>query len=169
MFAWLGSELISGVSGFYYDISVIDGIGVYPLAQGLGIGYLGSGALSGMVVVWQAEMLTLALALPAVAVGVAALLRNRWNGRVARVVACALLMLAAVNLMATVVSLWSPLTQCPPAVLDTLPSGYACYMNGGSVRTPPFLYGVAYASAARLLLALGRGRGRRASPAVLPA
>ncbi|MFI6454003.1 hypothetical protein ACIBF6_20880 [Streptosporangium amethystogenes] len=41
-----------------YDFHVIDGIGILPLSQGLGIGYLGSVGVEIMQVLWDAEVVS---------------------------------------------------------------------------------------------------------------
>jgi hypothetical protein len=109
-----------------------------------------------MQVMWDAEVVVLAFALPVPLVAVAALLRRRWRDRTTLVLAVLLGVLAVVNLAANVVGPWSDLTQCPPADYLSLPDGYSCYRNGTGVGIPPFLYGPAYALAACILIKLHR-------------
>lgn len=75
------SDAIASTGLFYYGFHVIDGIGILPLSQGLGIGYLGSVGVDIMQVLWDAEVVVLAFALPVPMVAVAALLRRRWRDR----------------------------------------------------------------------------------------
>ncbi|GGQ25202.1 hypothetical protein [Streptosporangium pseudovulgare] len=154
--AWAGSRLIASTGLFYYDFHVIDGIGIYPLAQGLGIGYLGSVGMDIMHALGNVEVVMLAFALPVPMVAVAALLRRRWQDRTTVVVAVILGVLAAVNFAANVVGPWSDLTQCPPADPMSLPDEYTCYRDGTGIGIPPFLYGPAYALAAYILIKLHR-------------
>ncbi|AWS47730.1 hypothetical protein [Streptosporangium sp. 'caverna'] len=154
--AWIGSELIASTGLFYYDMHVVDGIGIYPLAQGLGVGYLGSVGIDAMQALWDIEVVILAFALPVPVMGVAALLRRRWQDRIILVMAVVLGVLAAVNVAANIVGPWSDLTQCPPADFIDLPEDYSCYRNGTGVGLPPFFYGPAYAFAAYILVALRR-------------
>ncbi|MCT9934472.1 hypothetical protein N5079_30130 [Planotetraspora sp. A-T 1434] len=161
--AWFGGELIASTGLFYSDIQVVDGIGIYPLAQALGVGYLGSAGITAMRALWDTETVILAFALPVPVMGVAALLRRRWQDRITLVVAVVLGVLAAINVAANVVGPWSSLTQCPPSDLMGLPEDYSCYRNGTGVGIPPFLYGPAYAFAAYILVALRR-RGLADAP-----
>ncbi|MER5427009.1 hypothetical protein [Streptosporangium roseum] len=154
--AWTGSELIAITGFFYYDMHVGDGVGIYPLAQGLGVGYLGSVGIDAMQVLWDIEVVVLAFALPVPVIGVAALLRPRWQDRVTLVLVVVLGVLAAVNIAANVVGPWSDLTQCPPTDFMGPPEDYSCYRNGTGVGVPPFLYGPAYAFAAYILVTLRR-------------
>lgn len=154
--AWFGSEVIASTGLFYYDFHVIDGIGIFPLSQGLGIGYLGSVGTDIMQVLWNAENVVLAFALPVPMVAVAALLRRRWRDRTTLVLAVVLGALAVVNLAANIVGPWSELTHCPPADHLSLPDGYSCYRNGTGVGIPPFFYGPAYALAAHILIRIHR-------------
>ncbi|WP_214109237.1 hypothetical protein [Acrocarpospora catenulata] len=163
--AWVGGELIASTGLFYYDMQVIDGIGILPLAQGLGIGYLGSVGMDIMKALWNVELAMLAFALPVLMVGSAALLRRRWQDRTTFVVAVILFVFAVVNLAANFVGFWSDLTQCPPTDLTSLPDGYTCYRNGSGVGIPPFIYGPAYALAAYILITLHRtGSGTGVNP-----
>ncbi|MFI6797176.1 hypothetical protein [Streptosporangium canum] len=154
--AWVGSDLIASTGLFYYDIRVWHGIGIHPLAQGLGVGYLGSTGIDVVQVLANIEVIMLALALPVPMVGVAALLRRRWRHRTTLVVAAVLGILAAVNIAANIVGPWSDLTQCPPTELTDIPEDYSCYINNRGVWVPPFLYGLAYAFAAYILITLRR-------------
>ncbi|MEV4746338.1 hypothetical protein AB0K21_08195 [Streptosporangium sp. NPDC049248] len=154
--AWFGSDAIASTGLFYYDFHVIDGIGILPLSQGLGIGYLGSVGVDIMRVLWNAEVVVLAFALPVPMVAVAALLRRRWRDRTTLVLAVFLGILAVVNLAANVVGPWSDLTQCPPTDHLSLPDWYSCYRNGTGVGIPPFLYSPAYAFAAYTLIEIHR-------------
>ncbi|MFB9676792.1 hypothetical protein [Streptosporangium vulgare] len=161
--ARIGGELIASTGLFYYDMHVVDGIGIYPLAQGLGVGYLGSAGMDTMRVLWNIEVAVLAFALPVPVIGVAALLRRRWQDRVTLVLVVVLSVLAAVNIAANVVGPWSDLTQCPPTDFTGLPEDYSCYRNGTGVGVPPFLYSPAYAFAAYVLVTLRR-RGLADAP-----
>lgn len=151
--AWIGSDIIASTGLFYYDIHVGDGIGIYPLAQGLGIGYLGSTGMDVMLLLWDVEIAMLAFALPVPMVGVAALFRRRPHGWITLVVAVVLGVFAAINIAANIVGPWSDLTQCPPTNLAGLTENYSCYRNGTGTGIPPFIYSPAYAFAAYFLVA----------------
>ncbi|MER6174929.1 hypothetical protein [Streptosporangium sp. NPDC001681] len=161
--ARIGSDLIASTGLFYYDMHVGDGIGIYPLAQGLGIGHFGSAGIDVMRVLWDIEVVMLAFALPVLMVAVAALLRRRLHGRTTRVVVVVLSVLAVINIAANIVGPWSDLTQCPPTDLTDLTESYSCHRNGTGVGIPPFIYGPAYAFAA-YFLAVTRHHARTEAP-----
>ncbi|MFF5114023.1 hypothetical protein [Streptosporangium sp. NPDC000509] len=154
--AWFGSDAIASTGLFYYDFHVSDGIGIFPLAQGLGIGYLGSVGVDIMQVLWDVEVVVLAFALPVSMVAVAALLRRRWRDRTTLALAVFLGILAVVNLAANIVGPWSDLTQCPPTDPLSLPDQYSCYRNGTGAGIPPFFYSPAYAFATHTLVEIRR-------------
>ncbi|WP_157521599.1 hypothetical protein [Herbidospora cretacea] len=139
--AYFGAALIT-YTGFYYDISVRDGIGFFSLAQGIGVGYLSSAVFDVAVTVLHAEILTIGFALPAVLVVAATVWRRP---RLTGVVAGALIVLATANAGANLVALFSDLSVCPPSGDHES----ACYRGAGA--TPFVLYAPAYALAARLL------------------
>ncbi|WP_155349240.1 hypothetical protein [Acrocarpospora pleiomorpha] len=143
--AYVGGALIASTGLFYYDISVLDGIGIFSLAQGLGVGYLGSAVFDVAVAVLHVEVVTIGLALPVVLVVAALLWRER---HFARTVVWLLAVLAVANLGANLVALFSDLSVCPP--LGDHES--ACYRGAGA--TPFFLYAPAYALASYLLATL---------------
>ncbi|WP_440071161.1 hypothetical protein [Streptosporangium sp. OZ121] len=143
--AHIGGALISSTGLFYYDISVLDGIGIFSLAQGLGAGYLNSAVFDVAVAVLRAEIFTIGFAVPAVLVVAALLWRER---RLTRLVIWLLVVLSVANLGANLVALFSDLSVCPP--LGDHDS--TCYRGAGA--TPFFLYAPAYALAAHLLATL---------------
>ncbi|MDF5755715.1 hypothetical protein [Spongiactinospora sp. TRM90649] len=154
--AWFGSEIIASTGLFYYDFDVIDGIGILPLSQGLGIGYLGDVGMDIIRPLWNAEIAVLAFALPVPMVAAAALLRRKWRDRTTLLLAVFLGVLAVINFAANIVGPWSDLTHCPPPEDLLLPDGYNCYRNGTGVGVPPFFYGPPYALAAHILLKIHR-------------
>ncbi|MGS2648181.1 hypothetical protein [Streptosporangium sp. LJ11] len=143
--AYFGGALISITGLFYYDMSVRDGIGIFALAQGLGVGYLNPAVFDVAVAVLRVEIFTIGFAVPAVLVVAALLWRER---RFTRLVVWLLVVLSVANLGANLVALFSDLSVCPP--LGDHDS--ACYRGAGA--TPFFLYAPAYALAAYLLAAL---------------
>jgi hypothetical protein len=140
--AYVGGTLIALTGLFYYDISVRDGIGIFSLAQGLGVGYLGSAVFDVAVAVLHVEIFTIAFGVPVVLVVAALLWRER---HFTRAVVWLLAIFAVANLGANLVALFSNLSVCPP--LGDHES--TCYRGAGV--TPFFLYAPAYAIAAYLL------------------
>ncbi|RBQ21108.1 hypothetical protein DP939_08665 [Spongiactinospora rosea] len=156
--ALAGGLLFGGNGPYYLDFRPLDGIGFQPVAQGLGIGYLGDTGMTILHALRNAELTILLFALPVPMVVAAALLRRRWRNRTTLAVAALLGVLAVVNLVATPVSLFSDLVQCPPPDYASLPDGYSCFRDGSSGIPSP-LYAVPYALAAYILLKLHRRSG----------
>ncbi len=152
--AYVGGALIASTGVFFYDISVLDGIGIFSLAQGLGVGYLGSAVFDVAVAVLHVEIFAIGFALPVALVVVALMWRER---RFTTVVVWLLVVFAAANLGANAVALFADLSVCPHEAL--------CYRGAGA--TPFLLYAPAYAVAAHLLATLTpaapESRGRSAA------
>ncbi|GAB1817842.1 hypothetical protein [Herbidospora sp. RD11066] len=133
--AHFGSTVIT-ITGFYWDMSVLDGIGFFALLQGLGIGYLGSTVFDVAQAILYAEMFTIAFALPALLVAATAFWRNP---RFVKVVAGLMAVFAVANLGANVVTLF----------LDPCQEGALCMWGAGN--TPFFLYALGFGLAAAVL------------------
>jgi len=141
LLAYFGEALIASTGLLHWEISVLDGIGIFSLAQGLGVGYLPAAVFDVAVAVLHVEIFTIAFALPAVLLLAAALWRNR---RFTKAVIWLLAILAAANLGANLVAVFSDLSVCPPLGDHEA----TCYRGAGA--TPFFLYAPAYALAAYL-------------------